>query len=61
MANSAVIADGDDMTAAQYNHLREDVLDPTTSHNHQQDGTKGAPPDQSEKLCYLFFDEEDIA
>lgn len=40
MANSQPVSPGDGATAAQYNALRADVLDPQTGHAHS-----GAPDD----------------
>jgi hypothetical protein len=34
MPNSAAVASGQQATAAQYNALRSDVIDPTTGHRH---------------------------
>lgn len=44
MANSSPVAPGDQATAAQYNDLRSDVLDPTTGHTH--DGVTGTLMDR---------------
>lgn len=39
LANSSPVNAGDDILASQYNNLRDDVVNPSTGHNH--DGTAG--------------------
>ena len=59
MANSSPVNAGDAATAAQYNSLRLDVLDPATGHHH--DGTDSAQLKLANNVGILGLDSGAVA